>query len=498
MSAPQPPNQPWGGGQPPQGPPSGPQPQQDPFGSPEPTQVVQPAQPQGGSPFGETPEPTQVVQPAQPGDGGAGATQAMPPVDANATQMVNPVGGGDAPGADSTQLVPPGSQPPGIPYTPPPSAADNPAAAFGQQPGGFGHPEQQGGFGQPGQPGGFGQQPGGYGQPGQPPQGFGAPGFGGPQQPGFGGQPQPFGAAPAGGGNALYGYIAGGVVAVLGLIALIISFGYMGDASDYSKLFDSAPSQEAIKDVLDRLGIIGPGTVWFYVIMILVGSLLSLAGGVGLALAGKLGGIKKFVPIVVVAGGALLTLFALLLKIGMTPKAEALAQVSASAKDTFGLGLPPLILGVLILIAGVLGLIPATAQFVGLGGGGGAAPAGPQGFGGPPQGFGGPQQPGGFGQPGQPGPPPQGYGQPPQGYGPPPGYGQPGGPNPSSGGFPQPSSGGFQQPGQPPQQGGYGQPPHGYPQQPGQPPQGYGQPPGQQGPPSGGFGQPGQPPQQQW
>src|SRR6185369_9413543 len=104
MSAPQPPNQPWGGGQPPQGPPSGPQPQQDPFGSPEPTQVVQPVQHQGGSPFGETPEPTQVVQPHQPGDGGAGATQAMPPVDANATQMVNPVGGGDAPVADSTQL----------------------------------------------------------------------------------------------------------------------------------------------------------------------------------------------------------------------------------------------------------------------------------------------------------------------------------------------------------------------------------------------------------
>ncbi|MEV6628514.1 hypothetical protein AB0M71_47075, partial [Amycolatopsis sp. NPDC051114] len=121
MSAPQPPNQPWGGGQPPQGPPSGPQPQQDnPFGSPEPTQVVQPAQPQGGSPFGETPEPTQVVQPGHPGDGGAGATQAMPPVDANATQWVNPAGGGDAPVADSTQLVPPGSQPPAIPYTPPP------------------------------------------------------------------------------------------------------------------------------------------------------------------------------------------------------------------------------------------------------------------------------------------------------------------------------------------------------------------------------------------
>lgn len=477
MSAPQPPNQPWGGGQPPQGPPSGPQPQQDdPFGSPEPTQVVQPVSPPaGGSPFGETSEPTQVVR---PGDGGAGATQ-----------VVHPVGGGDAPVAESTQLVPPGSQPPAIPYTPPPSAADNPAAAFGQQ---------QGGYGQQGQPGGFGQQQGGYGQP---PQGFGGPGFGGPQQPGFGQPQQPFGAAPAAGGNGMFGYIAGGVVALLALIALIISFNYMSEASDYSKLFDDAPNQEAIKSALDRLGIVGPGTVWFYVIMILLGSLLSLVGGVGLALAGKLGGIKKFVPIVVVASGALLAVFALLLKIGMTPDADALARFSPSARDTFGLGLPPLIIGILILIVGVLGLVPATRQFVGLGAGG-AAPAGPQGFGGPPQGFGGPPQQGGYGQPGQ---PPQGYGQPPQGYGPPPGYGQPGGPNPSSGGFPQPSSGGFPQPGQPPQQGGYGQPgqpPQGYPQQPqqpgqgyGQPPQGYGQQPGQQGPPGGGYGQP---PQQQW
>ena len=139
------------------------------------------------------------------------------PYDANATQMVNPAGGGDAPVADSTQLVPPGSQPPAIPYTPPPSAADNPAAAFGQQPGGlrpaagrFGQP------GQPGQPGGFGQQPGQPGGFGQPPQGFGGPGFGGPPQPGFGGQPPQFGGAAGAGGNGMFGYIAGGVVAVLG------------------------------------------------------------------------------------------------------------------------------------------------------------------------------------------------------------------------------------------------------------------------------------------
>ncbi len=481
MSAPQPPNQPWGGGQPPHGPPSGPQPQQDnPFGSPEPTQVVQPGQPQQqpGGLFGDTPEPTQVVQPVQPGQPAEGG--------AEATQLVNPAGGGDAPVADSTQLVPPGSQPPpAIPYTPPPSAADNPAAAFGQQQG----------FGQPG-PGGYGQPQYPGQQPGQPPQGFGGPGgpgFGGPGQPGFGAPAPAFGGGSSSGG--LFGYIAGGVVAVLGLIGLIIAFGYMGDASDYSKAFDSAPDQQAIDTFLDNLGVVGPGTLWFYVIMILVGALVSIAGGVGLAFASKLGGIKKLVPIVVAAGGALLAVFALLVKIGMTPKADALAKLSASAKDTFGLGLPPLIIGVLILIVGVLGLIPGTAQFVGLGDGG-SAPAPQQGgFGGPPPGYGQPPQQQGFGQPGP--PPGYGHGQPPQGPppgfgGPPPGYGQPGGPNPNSGGFPQPGHP------QGPPSGGFGQPQ--YPGQPGQPPPGYGQqpgygpPPGQQGPPPG-YGQQQQPPQ---
>src|SRR5262245_45991677 len=101
MSAPQPPSQPGDGGeQPPQGPPSGPTPQQDsPFGTSEPTQVVQPGQPQPSAPssgegglFGEAPEPTQVVR---PGDANAGESHF---------------------GAESTQLVPPGLQPPAIPY----------------------------------------------------------------------------------------------------------------------------------------------------------------------------------------------------------------------------------------------------------------------------------------------------------------------------------------------------------------------------------------------
>ena len=242
----------------------------------------------------------------------------------------------------------------------------------------------------------------------------------------------------------------------------------MGEASDYSKIFDLAPNQEAIDKALDDAGIIGPGTVWFYVIMILVGSLISLAGGVGLALAGKLGGIKKFVPIVVVAGGALLTLFALLLKIGMTPNADTLAQASASQKDTFGIGLPPLILGVLILIVGCPRVRPGDPAVrrprwrrrrAGRAAGlrrtaepgrfrwpaavgrvrpaGAARSAGPAGPAGRVRAAAGWLRPAGAAA---------------AGLRPASGYGQPGGPNPSSGGFPQPSSGGFPQPGSQPQQ----------------------------------------------
>ncbi|MFD5090616.1 hypothetical protein ACFWMR_08450 [Amycolatopsis thailandensis] len=456
-------------------------PAQPDYGQPQYGQQPTYEQPQGGG-FGDTPEPTQVVQPVQPGSG-----------DANATQVVQPVSsGGETPASESTQLVPPGSQPPAIPYAPPPSAADNPAAgAYGAQGGGFG---QQQGFGGPPQ-GGFDPS---QGQPqpgfGQPQQGFGGPpqgGFG--QQPGFGG-PQGYSPAPAGGGggNPLFGFIAGGLVGLLGLLALIFSFVYFGDASEYSEGIDAQSSklgEEAVNKLLDQFGLASPGTVWLYVILLLVASLIATAAGAGLALAGKLpASIKKIVPIAVTAGGALLLLFGILL-LGATTASGDRVPSGAS----IGIGLPHLIFGILIVIVGVVGLIPATAQFVGLGGGGsvlGAPQSGqPGGFGGPPQ--------GGFGQPGQPGP----YGQPQPGP-----YGQPGQPGPPSGGFPQqgqpggfgqqpgqagPPSGGFGQPGQPPQ-GGFGQP-----QQPG----GFGQQPGQQGPPSGGFGQPGQQPgqpPQQW
>ncbi|MEU6645807.1 DUF4064 domain-containing protein [Saccharomonospora sp. NPDC046836] len=447
MSAPQPPNQPWGGGQqPPQGPAGGPQAQQDsPFGSSEPTQVVQP-QHLGEQQFGDGPEPTQVVQPGQPGQA-------------------------DGPGAESTQLVPPGSQPPpAIPYAPPPSAADNPAAM-----------SPQGGFGQPQQPAPFGQQPGGFGQPPQQPGGFGGPppgqpggfdpqaqgGFGGPPPGPFGAPPPGFGGVPAGGGgNPMFGWIAGGVAALVSLIGLLFAFIDMGDISEFADVMDSAPDSVDVDAILAEAGIASPGTLMFYIIFILIGAAVGLAGGVLLALAGRLGAtVKKLAPIVLAAGGAVLLVFAILLISGTTVSDEMASQMGGQS-----LGTPTLylIFGILVVAIGVLGLIPATKQYVGLGGGP-SAPGGfgqPGGFGPPPGGFGPPSQPGGFAQPGQPG-----------------AFGQPGGPNPSSGGFPQPGQpGGFGQPGQPPQQpGGFGGPPPG---QPG----GFGQP--------GGYGQPGQPPQQ--
>lgn len=423
MSAPQPPNQPWGGGQQPspQGPPSGPQPQQDnPFGSAEPTQVVQPGQPQQqdqsqsqGDQFGDSPEPTQVVHPGQGDTGG---------------------------GAESTQLVPPDQQPQSIPYAPPPSAADNPAAMNPQQ-GGFGQQPGQ----QPGQPQGFGapqpgQQPGGFGQPGgfDPQQGqggFGAP-YPGQQQGGFGAPPQaPFGGPSGGGGNKqLFGWIAGGVTALLGLVALIFSIMDFVDVGEYADGFNSLPGDQRAQ--FDEFGFPSPGTLYLYIGLVLVGSLATLAAGVCIALAGKLGaGLRKVAPIVAAVGGLLMLVGSILIFTAFPSEANV---------DTAGTPTLYMVFGIIAIAVGVLGLIPATAQFVGLGGG--SKQSGPGGYGGP----------GGFG------PPNAGFGPPPGGYGPP------------SGGFPPP---GQQQPGQP---GGYGGPPPGQ-QQPG----GYGQP-----------GQQGQPPQQ--
>ncbi|HVW41570.1 MAG TPA: hypothetical protein VHC18_09490, partial [Amycolatopsis sp.] len=365
MSAPQPPNQPWGGEQPQQGPPSGPQQQDNPFSSSEPTQVVQPGQSPGGA-FGETAEPTQVVQPGQPPEGHGG--------------------GGEAPGAESTQLVPPGSQPPpAIPYAPPPSAADNPAALGQQQPGGFGQPQPPGGFGLPPQPGPYGQPPQGYGPPPGQPGGFGGP-------PGFGASPYGAPAGGGGGGNAqLIGWIAAGVVAVLGLIGAILMFTLMGDfgsgSSSGADQCRASLQQYGDTSICDQFedAASAPAWAWIYTILLALGGLAAVGGGVLLFLKNKLA------SWVLVASGAILLIFSIL----FGAQAEFITRIVFT-----------LIFGIVIGAIGALALIPSTAGFFGLGG-----PSGPGGFGGPPTG-GYPGQPGGFGQPGPFGPPSGGFGQP--------------------------------------------------------------------------------------
>ena len=214
MSAPEPPN--------PQqenqgGPPSGPEPQAE----------------QQNAPFGDAPEPTEVVQPGQTPDEPAGA--------GDATQMVKPPSppGGQDQSSEATQMVSPGTQPPSIPYTPPPSAQDNPGGQQnpqqGQQGGFSQQPPQQGGFGQPPQQGGFGQPPQGYGQPpqsfpqqgyGQPPQGFPQQGYGQPMgQPGYGGP----GRVDQ---SKIFAWVGGGLIGALGLTVLILMLTLIIDIAD--------------------------------------------------------------------------------------------------------------------------------------------------------------------------------------------------------------------------------------------------------------------------
>jgi hypothetical protein len=426
--------------------------------------------PQGGQ-FGEA-EPTQVVMPQRPGDAPA-------PGDPNATQLVNPVGGPQAAGPESTQLVPPGMQPPpAIQYSPPPSAADNPGAAFGQ-PGQYGQPPQQG-FGQPGgfdpqsQQGAFGQPQQGFGQPapGQYPGAFG-------QQPGFGGPPGYGAAAPASSNNQLFGLIAAGVLAVFGILAVVFFIVDISDSkfSTYSQAIATVPDS-AIQQAKDAGQYISPGLLKTFYWVALVGGLGAIAAAVFTFLKNKLAAVLG------ASAGVLLLVSGVGLLLSDSLSKSALPDGTTFTGFSSG-KIFYLIAGVFVLAVGVLGLLGGTRQFVGLGGG--STPAAPGGYG-PPPGGGFPppgQQPGGFGQPQQYGQPPQqGFGQPPQpgqygqppqqGFGQPqPGqYGQPGGQYPGSGGFPQPGQ----------QQGGYGQPPQ----------QGF----GQQGPPSGGFEQP--PQQQQW
>src|SRR5699024_2826083 len=98
-----------------------------------------------------------------------------------------------------------------------------------------------------------------------------------------------------------------------------------------------------------------------------------------LALASKFSAVlQKMVPIATAVGGLLLFLFSILLMIGTSPDVE----VSTGP----GIGTPVLylIFGILVAVVGALGLIPATASYIGLGGSGQRGPSG--GFGGPPPG----------------------------------------------------------------------------------------------------------------
>src|SRR5690606_18681757 len=139
-----------------------------------------------------------------------------------------------------------------------------------------------------------------------PQQGFGAPpggGFGAPGQPAFGG----------GGGMNFVPMIVGGIVAVLGLVALIFTFVDLFDnISDFRKGLDhiAGNDDEARDRVLDERDVFSPGTLTFMVIIVMVGALLTLGGGALLALPGKLkGALQKLGPIAVTAGGALMLVF---------------------------------------------------------------------------------------------------------------------------------------------------------------------------------------------
>lgn len=288
--------------------------------------------------------------------------------------------------------------------------------------------------------------------------------------------------------------IAGGLVAVLGLITVILAitlFADFGGGADTSEdgLIEQCVSQSGMSEEQCRQGLEAaggadavaeqaeqaessvPGYIVFYTIMLLLGGLIAAAAGAGMALYDKVpAGFRKQLPFGVIGSGFIVLLFSILF----------VAETSGELTRTIF----TMIMGILVLGVGVVAVLPATAHFVGLGG-----PGGPGGFGGPP-GFGGPGGPGGFGGP-PPGPP-GGFGGPPPGqqpggFGPPPG-GPPPGQHPGGFGGPPSQPGGFPaqgpppgQPGQPGQPGGFGGPP------PGQQPGGFG------GPPPG--QQPGQPPQ---
>lgn len=387
---------------------------------PERTQVMRPGQQSSAGQEPPIPEATQVVTPNQ-----------EPPQPNYGQSYVPPADSG--PGAFPSHPMP-GTPPPGTPAPGMPQDFGQPQQPWGAQPPGYGAPQQPPGWGQ--------QQPWGAQPQYGPPPGWG-------QQPWGAPQPQPGAAwgapAPGGGMNAettkFVTWAAAGVVGVLGLVALILQIIMFTEGGGGSI---EVPGGGTINVPSTSI----PGDAVFFLVMLIVGSVASIAGAVLIFLK------QNYAHFVVVAGGFLLLLFAII----------------AGASYTFvGELIYYLIAGIFIAAVGTLGFFPQTKQYLGIPGPGADPFAGHQGA-----------QYGVYARPqtapyGQQPPPPPGWGQPPpqqppQQWGAQPHYGQPPQPDPY---------------GQPP----YGQQPYGQPQ--------YGQPYGQPDP-YGQQQQPGGYPPQQW
>lgn len=340
----------------------------------------------------------------QPPDGGQQGSDPisnrMDPQDPNqagsdATQVVRPVQAqGQQPPSDSTQVVPPSMQPPQPMYQQPGLAGQGGGAeATAMVPPSMQPPQPM--YQQPGtqsQPGGFPAQPQ---QSGPSSGGFPAPqaqaGYGAPAPQATYGQPA--GQDQGSKGLALtVGWISiaiGAIGAIFNLIAVI------GLGAAYQYLESQASDLEGYGvDTAKITGSLPPyGLVLTLQIVLLLSSLVLLAGGIMIILKKSLG------PILVVAASGL--------------------YIIAQLVTLFtGYGSGPAIFGAIFfcLVAaaiGVLAFLPGTRQYIAAGSGAPAPAAG------------------GFGQQGQPGQPQQ--------------FGQPG---QQPGGFP-PASG--QQPPQPPQ-----------------------------------------------
>lgn len=352
----------------------------------------------------------------QPPDGGQQGSDPisnrMDPQDPNqagsdATQVVRPVQSqGQQPPSDSTQVVPPSMQPPQPMYQQPGLAGQGSGAeATAMVPPSMQPPQPM--YQQPGtqsQPGGFPAQPQ---QSGPPSGGFPAPqaqaGFGAPAPQAAYGQPAP-GQGQGSKGLALtVGWVSiaiGAIGAIFNLIAVI------GLGAAYSYLESSYADLQQYEDMgieVPKVDLPPYGLVLTLQILLLVSSLVLLAGGIMVILKKSVG------PILVVAASGL----------------YIIAQVvTLFTGYVTGISIAGAIFFCLIAAAiGVLAFLPGTKQYIAAAGSGAPAPAA-----------------GGFGQPGQ-HPGQQQFGQPGQ----PQQFGQPG---QQPGGFPPP---GGQQPPQPPQ-----------------------------------------------